>query len=145
MKPQQESESLPVKTELSPVQQPPMYTIVPYSHSSGYAIASLVLGIISSVLACMPILPTLCSILGILFVIKARKRDPLFKNGLVTAGLILSILRSDSFLALSGILDLVYLDFFAGCGTASGSTSPYAEISWKTSGILLVFLIYKIT
>lgn len=92
MKPQQESESLPVQTKSpSMQQQPSKHTVVPYTHSSGYAIASLVLGIISSVLACMPIFPTLCSILGILLVIKTRKRDPLFQNGLVTAGLILSI------------------------------------------------------
>ncbi len=91
MNPQQEPEYLPVQKALPPVQQPPMYTVVPYSHSSGYAIASLVLGIVSSVLACIPILSTVCSILGILFVIKARKRDPLFQNGLVTTGFILSI------------------------------------------------------
>ena len=31
-------------------------SVVPYTHSSGYAIASLILGIISSALACVPIL-----------------------------------------------------------------------------------------
>ena len=66
-------------------------SIIPYTHSSGYAIASLILGIISSALACVPILSTICSILGIVFVIKARKREKLFRNGLVTAGLILCI------------------------------------------------------
>lgn len=92
MNPQQEPEYPLVQTELPPTQQQPnKHTIVPYTHSSGYAIASLVLGILSSVLACIPILPTLCSILGILLVIKTRKRDSLFQNGLVTAGLILSI------------------------------------------------------
>ena len=40
-------------------------SVVPYTHSSGYAIASLILGIISSALACIPILSTICSILGI--------------------------------------------------------------------------------
>ena len=66
-------------------------SVIPYTHSSGYAIASLILGIISSALACVPILSTICSILGIVFVIKARKREKLFRNGLVTAGLILCI------------------------------------------------------
>lgn len=66
-------------------------SVIPYTHSSGYAIASLILGIISSALACVPILSTICSILGIVFVIKARKREKLFHNGLVTAGLILCI------------------------------------------------------
>ena len=91
MNPQQEPEYPPVQTDLPPEQQPPKHTVVPYTHSSGYAIASLVLGILSSALACFPILPTLCGLLGILFVVKARKRDPLFQNGVVTAGLILSI------------------------------------------------------
>ena len=36
-------------------------SIIPYTHSSGYAIASLILGIISSALACVPILSTICS------------------------------------------------------------------------------------
>ena len=66
-------------------------SVVPYTHSSGYAIASLILGIISSALACVPILSTICSILGIIFVIKVRKREKVFHNGLVTAGLILCI------------------------------------------------------
>lgn len=66
-------------------------SVIPYTHSSGYAIASLILGIISSALACVPILSTICSILGIVFVIKARKREKIFRNGLVTAGLILCI------------------------------------------------------
>ena len=52
---------------------------------------SLILGIISSALACVPILSTICSILGIIFVIKVRKREKVFHNGLVTAGLILCI------------------------------------------------------
>ena len=66
-------------------------SVVPYTHSSGYAIASLILGIISSALACIPILSTICSILGIIFVIKVRKQEKVFHNGLVTAGLILCI------------------------------------------------------
>ena len=66
-------------------------SVVPYTHSSGYAIASLILGIISSALACVPILSTICSILGIVFVIKVRKQEKVFHNGLVTAGLILCI------------------------------------------------------
>jgi len=55
-------------------------SVVPYTHSSGYAIASLILGIISSALACVPILSTIC-----------RKQEKVFHNGLVTAGLILCI------------------------------------------------------
>ena len=63
-------------------------SVVPYTHSSGYAIASLILGIISSALACVPILSTICRIV---FVIKVRKQEKVFHNGLVTAGLILCI------------------------------------------------------
>ena len=74
-------------------------SVVPYTHSSGYAIASLILGIISSALACVPILSTICSILGIIFVIKVRKQEKVFHNGLVTAGLILAVIL--------GLLDLV--------------------------------------
>lgn len=49
-------------------------SVVPYTHSSGYAIASLILGIISSALACIPILSTICSILGIILSSKYGNR-----------------------------------------------------------------------
>lgn len=91
MNSQQKPEYSLVQTDFPSAQQPTQHTVVPYTHSSGYAIASLILGILSSALACLPILPTFCGLLGILFVMKTRKRDPLFQNGVVTAGLILSI------------------------------------------------------
>ena len=74
-------------------------SVVPYTHSSGYAIASLILGIISSALACVPILSTICSILGIIFVIKVRKQETVFHNGLVLRFCIIAVIL--------GLLDLV--------------------------------------
>lgn len=62
-----------------------------YPHSSGFAIASLILGIVSAALSCIPVMPVMCAFLGLLFAAKARKRERLFKNGIITAGLILSI------------------------------------------------------
>ena len=80
-------------------------SVIPYTHSSGYAIASLILGIISSALACVPILSTICSILGIVFVIKARKREKLFRNGHCRTDSL--YLRFCVILVILGLLDLV--------------------------------------
>lgn len=40
-------------------------SVVPYTHSSGYAIASLILGIISSALACVRFSPQFAAFLGL--------------------------------------------------------------------------------
>ena len=96
-------------------------SVVPYTHSSGYAIASLILGIISSALACVPILSTICSILGIVFVIKVRKQEKVFHNGLVTAGLILCI--------CGFVLSLLFL--LIGFGICSSFS-----VQWKHNPIM---------
>ena len=80
-------------------------SVVPYTHSSGYAIASLILGIISSALACVPILSTICSILGIIFVIKVRKQEKVFHNGYCRSDSL--HLRFCIIAVILGLLDLV--------------------------------------
>ena len=81
-------------------------SVVPYTHSSGYAIASLILGIISSALACIPILSTICSILGIIFVIKVRKQEKVFQwSGYCRSDSL--YLRFCIIAVILGLLDLV--------------------------------------
>jgi hypothetical protein len=83
--------------------------MIPYKHSSGLAIASLVLGTLATALCCIPILPTICSILGLLFVIRVKKKEPHQKNGIVTAALVLNLCG----LGLS-LLCLLYWVWYAG-------------------------------
>ena len=66
--------------------QPQQYYQEPADNSRGFAIASLVLGILS--LFCCG---TVCSILGLVFGIISRKKNPV-NNSMATAGIVLSII-----------------------------------------------------
>ena len=66
--------------------QPQQYYQEPADNSKGVAIASLVLGI-ASFLCC----GTVCSILGLVFGIISRKKNPV-NNSMATAGIVLSII-----------------------------------------------------
>lgn len=61
----------------------------PEKKSSGFAIASLVLGIIALILCCIWYISIPCAVLSIIFCIVSKKSGP---NGMATAGLILSII-----------------------------------------------------
>lgn len=67
-------------------QQYPQYYEQPQDNSRGFAIASLILGIVSF-FCC----GSVCSILGLIFGIISRKRKPQ-NNGMATAGIVLSII-----------------------------------------------------
>lgn len=66
--------------------QQQQYYQQPADNSRGFAIASLVLGI-ASFLCC----GTVCSILGLVFGIISRKKNPV-NNSMATAGIVLSII-----------------------------------------------------
>lgn len=66
--------------------QPQQYYQEPADNSRGFAIASLVLGILSF-FCC----GTVCSILGLVFGIISRKKNPV-NNSMATAGIVLSII-----------------------------------------------------
>lgn len=66
--------------------QPQQYYQEPADNSKGFAIASLVLGILSF-FCC----GTVCSILGLVFGIISRKKNPV-NNSMATAGIVLSII-----------------------------------------------------
>lgn len=57
--------------------------------AKGFAIASLVLGIVGLVLFCVWYLSVPCAVLAIIFSIVAKKKGG--KNGMATAGLVLGI------------------------------------------------------
>lgn len=65
--------------------QPQQYYQEPADNSKGFAITSLVLGIVSF-FCC----GTVCSIVGLIFGILSRKKNPV-NNGMATAGIVLSI------------------------------------------------------
>ncbi len=58
---------------------------------NGFAIASLVLGILSILCCCQPMIGGICSILALIFSIVSRKQNGRF-NGLSIAGLVLAII-----------------------------------------------------
>lgn len=66
--------------------QPQQYYQEPADNSKGFAITSLVLGIVSF-FCC----GTVCSIVGLVFGIMSRKKNPV-NNGMATAGIVLSII-----------------------------------------------------
>lgn len=66
--------------------QPQQYYQEPADNSKGFAITSLVLGIVSF-FCC----GTVCSIVGLIFGIMSRKKNPV-NNGMATAGIVLSII-----------------------------------------------------
>ena len=72
-----------------PYQQPYPYA-PPKPPASGYAVASLVLGILSIVLWWIPIVNIIISILGLVFAIITKKRGN--RGGMGTAGLVCSII-----------------------------------------------------
>ncbi len=69
--------------------------------SNNYGIASLVLGIVSTVVCFIPIISTAIGVLGIIFAQVQKKRFP---NGIATAGFITSIIG-----AVFSVLYLLFL------------------------------------
>ena len=77
--------------------------------STGYGIASLVLGIVSIVFCWAFIFGVVAGILGIIFYVQQRKRSP---NGMAIAGLVTSIIG----LVISTLYSLVWIFFLATIG-----------------------------
>ncbi len=84
-------------------QQYPQYTEQP-ENGKGFAIASLVIGILSLTCCCGSFIP---SILGLVFGIVSKKRQP-ENNGMAVAGIVLSIIGI--------VFSIIYLIFLFALG-----------------------------
>ena len=80
----------------------------------GFAIASLVLGILS--FFCFG---TICSILGLIFGVISKKKKP-YNNGMATAGIVLSIIT-----LVLGIISIIIICVGACVSANSGSSGYY--------------------
>ncbi len=78
--------------------------------STGFGIASLVLGIVSIVFCWVPVVGLVSGILGIIFSVKQRK---ISQNGIAIAGLVTSIIG----LVLSALYSIFWVFFGAIIGS----------------------------
>ena len=74
------------------------------TESKGFAIASMVLGIVALVCCCLSELSLICSVLAIVFAIVSRRRNSYF-DGMSTAGLVCGIIAAA--LAIVSIVDAI--------------------------------------
>lgn len=119
--PQQEPQYQPYQT---PPQEESPYQ--PKEPGSGKAVASLVLGIVATVLMFLSvfvvpgIIAIVLSLIGIILGVQARRTLPRGSTGMATAGMVLSIIA----LALSVLLT-------AGCAAFLIHATPYYSYSYQ--------------
>jgi len=94
-----------------------MYGQKPKHPLHGFAIASLVLGIVAMVLP-VPVLGALIGVIGLVFAIVAKTKG--HRGGMSTAGLVVSIIGT--FMAISYTLTMLWLD---------NAISPFLSL-WQT-------------
>lgn len=110
---------VPYQTPVTPAPNPYAAQTTPPS-SSGDGIASMVLGIVSIVLCCIPIVPTICAIIAIILSRKETRAGK--RSSCNTAGLVCGIIG----LCLS-ILYLIYWLFVLFCGLIAATSAPTVD------------------
>ena len=67
--------------------------LMPKKPSKGYAVTSLVLGIVSLVCCCLTSVSLICAVLAIIFAVVSRRQNGTF-SGMATAGLVCGIVAA---------------------------------------------------